>query len=252
MDRQQLDGGDAEVLEVVHDGRVSETGVGPAQLLGRPVVQGGEALDVQLVDRGVAPAGPDLDVVAPVEVVVDDHAAPDVRRGVALVAGAETVHGAQVVVDLVAVDRGVGGELAADGPGVGVEQELVGVEPQTLGGGPGPVDPVAVALTGLEAGQGAVPDAAADLGQGVAGLDLVGPLALEEAHPHRRRVGGVHGEVGGLRAPGRAEGPVAARPHVHALADGRPLPWSHRPRMPGPRGSSCPNGDLHGSPAGLG
>ena len=184
MDRQQLDGGDAEVVEVVGDHVVPQPGVGPAQLLGDPVVQRGEALDVQLVDRGVAPAGADLAVVAPVEVVVHDDAAPDVRRGVALVAVVEVVP-ARLVADGVVLDVAehgrVGDELAAHRARVGIQQQLVRVEPQPLVGAPRAVDPVAVALSDGYAGHGAVPDPEAVLGQRVPGLD-----APRRRRPRRR------------------------------------------------------------------
>ena len=110
LHRQQLDGGDAEVLQVVDDDRVTEAGVRPAQLLGDPVVQLGEALDVQLVDGGVAPPRADLAVVAPVEVVVDHDAAGDVRRGVALVAPLRGGRRGELVVGLEAEDGRVGVE----------------------------------------------------------------------------------------------------------------------------------------------
>ena len=85
MHRQQLDRGDAEVAQVVGDRGMREAGVRAPQVLGHPFVERGEALDVQLVDDSVAPAPPQLGVVAPVEVVMHDHAPGDVRRRVAVV-----------------------------------------------------------------------------------------------------------------------------------------------------------------------
>ena len=79
--RQQLDRRHAEVVEVVDDRRRRQPGVRAAQVLGDAVVQRGDALDVQLVDHGVAPAAAHRRVVAPQSKVgVDDDAA---RRGTA-------------------------------------------------------------------------------------------------------------------------------------------------------------------------
>ncbi len=125
VDRQQLDRGHAEVAQVVDDRRGREPGVRSAQLLGHPVVQLGHALDVQLVDDGVAPPASRGAVVAPVEPVVDDHAERHLAGRVEEVARLRSVHG-------VAEDRRVLHQLAADGPRVRVEQQLLRVEPQPL------------------------------------------------------------------------------------------------------------------------
>ena len=71
VDRQQLDGGDAEVAQVVERRLGGEAGVGAAQLLAHLGVQHREAADVRLVDhrlvqRRVRPA-----VALPVEARVD-------------------------------------------------------------------------------------------------------------------------------------------------------------------------------------
>ena len=115
--RQQLDGGDAEVLEVLDERRVGHAGVGAAQLLGDVGVADRRPLDVHLVDDGVVPRGAQRPVAVPVEERVDDDAAGDEGRRVVVVAlvgvgPAVAEHG------LVPVD------LALDGLGVGVEQEL--------------------------------------------------------------------------------------------------------------------------------
>ena len=65
--REQLHRADAEVLQIADDRVGAEPGVGAAQVLGDLVVELGEALDVQLVDDGVAPPVARLDVVSPVE-----------------------------------------------------------------------------------------------------------------------------------------------------------------------------------------
>ena len=177
--RQQLHGRDAEVLEVVHRGVGGEPGVRAADLLGHLVVQLGEALDVQLVDDRVGPlvTRPDLLVVSPVEVVPHDHRLRDVRRGVGVVARPGMGGAEHVVVaggrPRVAVDRAVRGDRPADRPGVGVEQQLGGVEDPAAHRLPRTVDAEPVALSRLHARECAVPDAQRLLGQRPAGLDVL-------------------------------------------------------------------------------
>ena len=67
VDRHELDGGDAEVLEVVDDDRLGEARVGAAQVLRHLGVEPGEALDVGLVDDRVVVLVGRRAVVAPVE-----------------------------------------------------------------------------------------------------------------------------------------------------------------------------------------
>ena len=70
--RQQLDRGDAQLLEVGDHRRRGEPGVGAAQLRRQVRVAGGEPLDVQLVDDRVVEGDVGAAVVAPVESAVDD------------------------------------------------------------------------------------------------------------------------------------------------------------------------------------
>ena len=168
---QQLHRGDAEVAEIVGDHPVAEAGVRPAELLGDPVVQRGEALHVQLVDRGVAPPGADLAVGAPVEVVVHDHAAGNVRRRVALVPGVRGGRRAEVIPGLEAEDRRVGAEVPTHRAGVGIEEELGRLKRSPWSGSHGPSARNPYRCPGSYAGHRAVPDPEALLGQRVAGLD---------------------------------------------------------------------------------
>src|SRR6202042_980765 len=114
---QQLDRGDAEVLEVT-DGRfVGQPGVGPAQR-GRYVrVLHGEALDVHLVVLGVGVRAAQRAGVAPAVGRVRDHAAGHVGGGVG-VAG-----GVRVAAD-VPEHVGVVGHGAGAGARVRIEQQL--------------------------------------------------------------------------------------------------------------------------------
>ena len=79
MDRQQLDGGDAEALEVLDERGVGEAGVGAPQVLGDVGVPHRRALHVDLVDDRVRPRRAQLAVAVPVEERVDDDAAGDER-----------------------------------------------------------------------------------------------------------------------------------------------------------------------------
>ena len=203
VDREQLDRGDAEVDEVVGDGRMSHAGVGPADLLGHPVVELGHALDVRLVDHGVAPAAAHRLVALPVELVVHDDAAGRERGG---------VDRARLVrlLDVVAEGLGTRLHLAADRAGIGVQQQLVGVEPEPLCREPRPFDAVAVELATGDPGQGAVPDPEGVLGQLVMGLVA---LVVEQADVDGGRRRGVDREVRRLLRPLGAQRPTAAGPH---------------------------------------
>ena len=115
----------------------------------------------------------------------ESRSSPDVR----------VATGEQVVAGLEAEDRRVGDD-ATDCAGVGIEQQLLRVEAQAALRVPRPFGAEAVPLSHGYAGQCAVPDAEAALGQRVPGLVLGAVLVVEEAHPQGSRVGCVHREVG--------------------------------------------------------
>jgi len=150
MDRQQLDRGDAEVAQIVGDRGCGETGVGPAQPFGHSVVELGHALDVQLVDDGVAPPTPNRDIALPVKMVIDDHAEGYVRRRVDLVG---ELRGPL----LVAEDRRVDREVPADRSCERVEEQLGRVEPEPHRRSPRAGHPIAVAGPRPHPGDRAVP-----------------------------------------------------------------------------------------------
>ena len=109
-------------------------------------------------------------------------------------------------------EAGVEGEGAVEAGGVGVDEELGGVEPEAVGGVPGAVGAEAVAGAGGE-GAGAVK---VWPGPGVEG-DAVGlALAVEEAEPDALGGGGPDGEGGhgsGCEANGLAENADAQPMH---------------------------------------
>ena len=124
---------------------VRQPGVRPAQLLGHPVVQRGHALDVHLVDHGVAPAAPHRLVAPQSKSSWTTTPRGDVRRGVGVVALVR-----RVAAWSCRRSPGRAVTRAGDRAGVGVQQQLGRVEPQALLGLPGPVDTEAVAGAGRD------------------------------------------------------------------------------------------------------
>ena len=207
--RHQLDRRDAEPLQVVDHHRVREAGVGAAHLLRDLRVRDGQPAHVRLVDHRLVVGDARRAVGAPVEERVDHHRLRHVRRRVGVVAPVR-------VAERVAEHGLVPDHRPVHGLGVRVDQQLVRVAAQALGGGVGPVHPVAVALAGLDAGQVAVPDEPVHLGEPDPGL--LAPLA-EQAELHPLRDLGEDREVGPGAVVGGAErvGMAGPRPHGFLL-----------------------------------
>ena len=208
--RHQLDGGDAEALEVLDDHRVRDARVGAADLLGDVGVGLGEALDVGFVDDAVVVLVPRQAVLAPVEERVDHHREHRVAEAVLDVRPGRVLAGR---VEVVGEQRLVAVGLAVDRLGVGVEQELRGVAAVALGRVVGAVHAVAVALAGLHAGQVGVPHEAVHLGQLEPGLRAV---VVDEAELDLVGHLGEQREVHAGAVIGRAEGVGLAGPDFHA------------------------------------
>ena len=227
VDGHQLDGGDPERGEVLDDHRVGDGGVGPADVVRDGGVVDREAADVGLVDHGLVDLVVGRAVVAPVEERIADDGARDVRGAVVDV----RLVG---VVELVREAGRVPRDLAVDGLGVGVEEQLGRVAPQALGRLPRAVDPVAVALARTDVGEVGVPAVAVDLGQ-------------RDAHLGQRLArlddGGDVLEQAELDALGGAaeQREVRARPVVHGAQRVRAAdPLADRRRLGGPgRGPSA-------------
>ena len=238
--RHQLDGGDAQPLEVVDDRGVRQPGV-RAALLGRDLlVQLGHSLDVCLVDDRLVVGDVEASVALPVEERVDHHGLGHVRAGVVVVARVLVAEG-------VAVQALVPVDVARGGLGVGVEQQLVRVAAQPLLRVPRPAHPVAVALTGLDPRQVAVPDVGVDLGQLDPGLgaglveeaelDLLGDLAEQR-------------EVGAAPVERRAQRVGAPRPDLHWI-DQSTVGRGHGARdRSGSPGVNAPTGSFTRTPCG--
>src|SRR6185436_8749850 len=85
--RHQLDGGHAQLLEVVDHHRVGQAGVAAADVLGDAGVTHRHSLDVRLVDDGLVVGDPQRAVAVPVEERVDHDRGHRERARVGVVAG---------------------------------------------------------------------------------------------------------------------------------------------------------------------
>src|SRR5215510_4428151 len=81
MDRQQFDGCDAELLQVIDGGRCCKPRIRAAQFLRDVRVPGGKSVYMQFIDHGPIPRRSQELVSAPREGLVDDHTF-GYRRGV--------------------------------------------------------------------------------------------------------------------------------------------------------------------------
>ena len=194
VDRQQLDGGDAERAQVLDDRRVGEPRVRPAQVLGDVGVQCREALDVQLVDDGGVPGHVRPGVVTPRERVVGQHRARHAGGGVRTRAG---------------IDARIVDEIALDGARVRIDEQLGRIVEQPAGRVERTVDAEAVTLAGADAGQVAVPYVIRAVAQRHPRL---GAGLVEQADRDAGGRRGPQGEVRALAVPLRAERERRPRP----------------------------------------
>jgi hypothetical protein len=169
-------------------------------------VQVGEALHVGLVDDGALPRDAGAALAAPGEGRVHHAAFLDEPRAVALVEGQVVARFQLVAEDLRAPDQ-----VADDGAGIGVEEELVRVEAVAGVRRMRAVHAVAVDRARARIGQVAVPDLVGEFRQ-LDPVDLRLARIVEEAELH---LGGVRGEEREVHARAR---PMSRR------AEGLPLP----------------------------
>ena len=104
-------------------------------------------------------------------------------------------------------------------PGIGIDQQLVGIEAMAGGGLVGPVHPIAVDRARPRIGQIAVPDFVGVLRQGDA-FDLAPAALLEQAELDLAGVGREQREVDAEPVPYRAEG-IGQAFRQARTADGR-------------------------------
>ncbi|MCY1418087.1 hypothetical protein D9M71_336340 [compost metagenome] len=161
MHRQQLNGGHPQGADVLQQLRVHQPGEGAAQVLGHRRVAHADAAQVGLVDQGAVPGGAHALLRAPGEGRVDDLALGHEGGAVAFVEAEVGVLRA----DHVAEQRFRPAQPAHQLLGVGIDQQLVGVEAVSGVGLVGAVHPVAVDLSRMGVGQVAVPDLVGVFGQ---------------------------------------------------------------------------------------
>ncbi len=160
----EFDRGDAELLQVIDHGRVADSAVRSAKLLGDAGMQHRESLDVGFVDERRRVRRLRLTVTRPVEERVDDHALHHVRRGVLdRFASRACRSRSRTGTD----PRPPGPRLLSrTGPGAACS----GIEPHSVLGVVRAVHTVAVPLAGADGRQVRVPDVRVDVDQVDAGL----------------------------------------------------------------------------------
>ena len=196
--RHQLDGGDALLADRLEHGRRGEARVGAAQVLGHGRMQPGEALHVQLVDhRGLGPVAR-TPVAAPVERRIDDVGARRVGGAVGL------LDRVLVAAERIGEHRVAPRDVAREGLGVRVGQQLGRVAAQPVRRVVRAMHAIAVGLSGGDPGQEQVPDEAGLTDEVVPGF-LAG--LVEEAQLDTVRQAREHAEMHALpgqRGPERA------------------------------------------------
>src|SRR5215510_5851324 len=103
--------------------------------------------------------------------------------------------------------------------GVGIDQQLVGIEPQTALGMVWTMNPVAVELSGGDVVEVAVPDVLCALGQRGA-LDLATAVAVEQAQLDPLGVGREQRKIRSAPVPGGAQRVRCTGRKPHATAPG--------------------------------
>ena len=201
--RHQLDRGDAQLEQVRDDRRVGQAEVGPALLLGHHRVFLGQAADMRLVDHGLVVGRARRPLPVPFEVRVDHHRARHVRRGVGVVAPV-------LMAERVGEHGLAPADVALDGLGVRVEQQLVRVAAMPGGRIVGSVHPVTVTLAGADAGQVPVPHEPVHLVQVDPAFCAV---VVEQAQLDSLGYLGEQPEVGSGPVIGRPQRIAVARPY---------------------------------------
>ena len=220
----QLDGGDAQPLQVVDRHRVGEAGEGAANVVRNVRMGLGEAAHVQFVDDAHAPGDGQVWRCGPVGAQGRGDGLWDVRAAVALAAA----------------HRGMQVERPIERQGVGIDQQLVGIEPVALGRIERAMGAQPIAGAFADTLDMAVEHRAGAAGQRDAGLLELAGLVVE-AKLDGGGVGGPDGDVQpgfserGAQRLGRAVGDRARR-HLRPPARrsspgrGRRIAWPGRAR----------------------
>ena len=205
VNRHELEGGDAELLQVLDHSRMSESGVGAA-LLDRDVgVQLRKSLDMGLVDHGVVVWHSRVSIAGPVEEGIDDDAHHRVAGRVFVVAR-------ERVAEIVGEQARIPVKVTAGCLGVRVEEQFVGVAAFARLRIVFARDAIAIALPWLHLREVGVPDVGIDLEQFDPGLDTV---VIEQAQLDLLGDLTEQCEVGAAAVEGRAEGIRGSGPGFH-------------------------------------
>ena len=199
MDRQQLYRGHAERFDVFYD-LIGKALVSAAPLFRQFGVELGKSTEMELIDDRVLPRdGATLGLTLPVEIRVDDNAFRHERRAVALIESRVVAR-----FKLISKDRGVPFQIAEMPPGIGIEHQLVGIEPVAGGRLVGAVHAIAVNRSGTHIRHIAVPDLVGEFRQLEARrLPLAAVVEQAELDPRRGRR--EQREIDPLAVPGGAK-----------------------------------------------
>ncbi len=188
-----------------------QTQIAAPQPFGHAGVQRRHALDVGLVDERPVPRGPGRHVAGPGEGRVDHDAFRQLARAVSGVLR-QVLLG---VPDRVAEDLIGRADRARDRHGVGVQEQLVGVEPMAGLRVVGAVDAIAVELARADVRQVAVPHVVRALLQLDAERLLLVSRGLEQTEVDGVGVLREQGEVDALSVPRRPQRVGLAGPDSH-------------------------------------
>ncbi len=209
MHRQELDRGDAEPDEVVDHRRRGEAGKGAAMLGSNAGMALGNAAHVELENDRPFPRGLRPIFLAPGKRRLHDPAFGNEAGVVAPVDRQILARAAEAVAEI-----GIGpAQPAVQRPGVGVNQEFVGVEAVPIGRVVGAMDAIAIKLVGAPVGQIDVPDLVGIFGK----LDprfLANSGAVEQTQLDLLRMRREQREIHPLAVPGGAQRIGAARPDL--------------------------------------
>ena len=197
MDRQQFDGRNTYMLQVLDHCRRRESAIGAAQVLRDVRVSGCKSVHMQFIDHRPVPRGSQQLVSAPGEGLVDNHAF-GYRAGVILVVEGEILFG---VTDLVPIQRIGPSDRSCNRLRIGIEQELGRVESVPLLRLIRPMDAVAITLSGTYLRQVYMPDVIGTFLDSNPVSFLIGVRFVKQTQLHRRGIFRKQREVHSLAVP---------------------------------------------------
>src|SRR5262245_43794025 len=154
MDRQQLNCGDAQTLEMIHHRRCRKAAICTAPGGRYILAKLSQSLDVGFVDDRVLPGDQRSTFFAPCEGFVDDHALWHSTRVVSPVEREVGPCAARAIAEMRVTPDKAPCELL----GIGIDEQLVRIETQSPLGLIRAVNPVTVELSRRHIIEGAVPD----------------------------------------------------------------------------------------------